>query len=686
MTVGPSYPTVSVVIAAHRLDRWPLLLRAIESIEHQHHRPLEIIVVIDGHEQLAARARTLGERVQVIALPCNLGLSTARNTGIDAATGELVAFLDDDAAAAPDWLELLVATLEPRILGASGSVQPDWQRNPPSWLAPELWWTVGCTYRGLPTTRSTVRNFFGGCAVVRRNTFERVGGFRPELGRRVRGAAGGEEAELCVRATNAIAGTAFVYEPAATVRHYVPVERLTLRYLFRRSFAEGRSKATVRWLTGSGAALSVERNYVRDAILGAWANDLKAALRLQVFAAVRLVVSMLAFAAAGAGYCVGRAATFGRRPPHFGGSPTRPVKVAMIAARAYPFMGGIETHIEEVAPRLAHAGFQVELLTTDPRDGTPTSEERDGVRVARFRSYPHTRDWYFAPGLYRAAARGAFDVVHIEGIHTFSAILGMLAARRAKVPCIVQLHTGGHSSKWRHKLRSLQWRALRPLVRHADSIVAVSEFEADTLARGFGVDRSSIQVVRNGVSTLPIAAASDDDTIAGAPLLLSIGRLERYKGHHRAIGAMAAITRRFPDATLVIVGNGPYRDELRRLAREVAPRNTHFRSYGSGNRAELGRLIARADAVVLLSDYEAHPVSVIEALSLGVPVLGARTSGLSELIDDDLISGVDVDASPDEIADAVASTLARARPTPDLPTWDACAERIADVYRSVAGA
>jgi glycosyltransferase involved in cell wall biosynthesis len=223
-------------------------------------------------------------------------------------------------------------------------------------------------------------------------------------------------------------------------------------------------------------------------------------------------------------------------------------------------------------------------------------------------------------------------------------------------------------------------------VRHAHSVVAVSEFEADTLARGLGLERDAVTVVRNGVSTLPIADASPDDALTGSPLLLSVGRLERYKGHHRAIAAMPAILECHPRATLVVVGDGPFRDELVRVAHDVAPRQTHFRAYGAPDRAELGRLMARADAVVLLSEYEAHPVAVIEALSLGVPVVAARTSGLIELIDAGLVTGVDIDAPPDVVADAIDCAISGARGAPELPTWDGCAHDIAALYKAVSSA
>ena len=136
-------------------------------------------------------------------------------------------------------------------------------------------------------------------------------------------------------------------------------------------------------------------------------------------------------------------------------------------------------------------------------------------------------------------------------------------------------------------------------------------------------------VVPNGASLPP---ASDPPPTVDPNLIVSVGRLEHYKGHHRAILAMHKLLEHLPQTRLEVVGSGPYESELRRLVRLLRLQD-HDISAGSpsSHRQDLTDLFCSARLVLLLSDYEAHPISVMEALSVGRPVLVADTSGLREL-------------------------------------------------------
>ena len=80
------------------------------------------------------------------------GLSGGRNTGVSHAIGDVVAFLDDDARAQPDWLERLAAGYRsPSVVGVGGVATPVWPGQRPPWLPPEFDWVVGCTFVGMPT-------------------------------------------------------------------------------------------------------------------------------------------------------------------------------------------------------------------------------------------------------------------------------------------------------------------------------------------------------------------------------------------------------------------------------------------------------------------------------------------------------------------------------------------------------
>jgi glycosyltransferase involved in cell wall biosynthesis len=358
-------------------------------------------------------------------------------------------------------------------------------------------------------------------------------------------------------------------------------------------------------------------------------------------------------------------------------------RVAMVTTRFAPFLGGIETHVHEVAARLADHGVDVTVLTADPSGSSPTQEQMGPVAVRRFPAWPRTSDFCTSPALVQQTLDGGYDLVHVQGVHAALPPTVLASVQRAGLPTVVTFHTGGHSSRVRNVLRDTQWRALRPLLRRADALVAVCAYEVERFSRLLRVEPGRMRLIANGAEPLP--GAETPTAVTGDPLVVSVGRLERYKGHHRLIAAMPALCAAAPGARLVIVGRGPFERPLRRLAADLGvERSVTFTSFDHTRRAELGSLLAAADVVALMSDYEAHPVAVMEALALGRKIVVADTSGLAELDRHDLVTTV----HPCAPAEYVARVLARVADAPGgqappLATWDDCAAELAALYGDV---
>jgi glucosyl-dolichyl phosphate glucuronosyltransferase len=254
----------SVVICAWTEDRWDQLAAAIASVEGQSRPAWQTIVAVDHRPPLARRVAAAFPEVTVVASAGRPGLSGARNTGLARATGEVVAFLDDDAVADPDWLERLAAGYgSPEVVGVGGAVLPAWEAGRPRWFPPEFDWVVGCSYTGLPRGRQPVRNLIGANMSYRREVFDLVGGFSEGLGRLGTRPLGCEETELAIRIGQRRPGARLLYDPSAVVHHLVPRHRARWPYFRARCYAEGRSKAVVSRLVGAGDALASERDYVR---------------------------------------------------------------------------------------------------------------------------------------------------------------------------------------------------------------------------------------------------------------------------------------------------------------------------------------------------------------------------------------------------------------------------------------
>ena len=359
----------------------------------------------------------------------------------------------------------------------------------------------------------------------------------------------------------------------------------------------------------------------------------------------------------------------------------------MVTARFAPLVGGVETHVLEVSRRLAERGVSVTVMTIDETGNLPETELLHGVRVRRFHAN--------TPGGVSTALRREllahaedFDVVHMQGVHTALPALALDAARRAELPSVLTFHTGGHSSRLRSAVRDLQWRALRPALRRVDRLVAVCEYEVGYFSRRAGVPLTRFALIRNGATPLPVDP-SPGELPAGDPLIVCVARLERYKGQHRLLEAMPEILRREPGARLVLVGAGPYAPRLReQIARLGIGAQVEIMSFSPRERGRLGALLRRADVSALLSDYEAHPVAVMEAVALGVPTLVATGSGLTELVTAGLVDGIDREASPATVAAAVLDTASRGRADPgtvQLPSWDDTVDTLIDLYSGLLG-
>ncbi|MCU1548353.1 MAG: glycosyltransferase [Arthrobacter sp.] len=260
-------PAVSVVICSYAEERWDTLMGALDSVRTQSVTPQQTIVVVDYNMDLYKRLIFTVPDAVIVENTGPKGLSGARNTGAGLANAEIVAFLDDDAEAAPDWLERLAALYDdPDVLAVGGRVEPVWEVRRPGYFAEELDWIVGCTYRGLPKVAAEVRNVIGANMSFRAEVLNRVGGFNTSLGRKDTVPLGCEETELCIRAVLGAPGSRVVYEPAAVVYHHVRAERGTLRYMLSRSWSEGISKAQVSRVVGHKRALGPERRYVRQVL------------------------------------------------------------------------------------------------------------------------------------------------------------------------------------------------------------------------------------------------------------------------------------------------------------------------------------------------------------------------------------------------------------------------------------
>lgn len=375
-----------------------------------------------------------------------------------------------------------------------------------------------------------------------------------------------------------------------------------------------------------------------------------------------------------------------------------------------PHVGGIQTYTLELARRLVQWCEALEVIAPM----APGAWELDATLpfpVHRIRSSTNALALTAAPTILVRARTGQFDAaLHaqwttaggsllarrrggLQGVFVAAHGRELLLRPAARVPVAQRLYDA--------------WR--RRTLHGADGIFAVSRYTAG-LARELGVDPGRIHVVPNGVDAARfdmVGAAErarrfrERHELVGRPCFATVARLQPHKGIDTGIAALPALRRRVPQATYVVVGDGPDAERLRGLARELGVTEA-VRFLGRVPDDEVVDALLACDAFALLSraaipDVEGFGLVLLEAGACGRPVLGARSGGIPDAVAED-DSGLLV--APDDVP-ATADALARLLGDPELArrlgeggkrrargalSWDRAARAIYETMEASLGA
>jgi len=281
---------------------------AAESILNQSHDDMELVVVVDGTNEVYKRVvEDYGDHDDIV-VHCNnenVGLLGSRNTGAELASGDIVAFIDDDAIADEAWVaELVRGYQEQDALAVGGKMVADWVAGKPAFLPEEFYWLVGVTHRGFADGAGWVRNTFGSNISFERDMFLELNGFDTEIGGR-KGDANlqGGETELCARLASEY-GEQVWYNPDAVVAHKVFDYRIGLTWLLDRAFWQGYSKRAMETLVPETGG--EERDFLDDLVTEFVSGRMKGLVQSpSVVAAVQLVMLLVFTGCVGGGYLYG---------------------------------------------------------------------------------------------------------------------------------------------------------------------------------------------------------------------------------------------------------------------------------------------------------------------------------------------------------------------------------------------
>jgi glycosyltransferase involved in cell wall biosynthesis len=359
------------------------------------------------------------------------------------------------------------------------------------------------------------------------------------------------------------------------------------------------------------------------------------------------------------------------------------VRIAQVVSSYYPQVGGVPTHVRRLAEGCVSAGDTVTVLTHG--EANQPSEELVGpVRVLRFPLAVKSEAYPLSLELFRYLRRHAaeFDVAHAHSYHT---LVGH-AAIYGRLPLVFtpHYHGTGHTS-----LGVLFHRMYRPagarLFAQARAIICVSQSERTLVTQDFPRAASKVLTIPNGTDPRdgPVTQSEDPGDVR---MVLTIGRLERYKNFDLVIKAFRALP---SDATLVIVGVGPDRTRLAQVASASEP-GWPIRFTGKVSDRELGLLLAKASVVTSASDHEAFGLVLADGLVSGARVVASDIPAhreVSELAGSDAPVTFINPRDTVRFSAALEAALAAGRFHTEcirLPSWVEVVDRTRNVYSQVA--
>lgn len=313
-------------------------------------------------------------------------------------------------------------------------------------------------------------------------------------------------------------------------------------------------------------------------------------------------------------------------------------------------LGGLERVVEVLAIR-ASRGFAVEVLALAEGGRMADQLKAAGIAVHRLA----LRDYY--PGSVLRAARALVgarpDVLHTHG--HFAGVVGRLAARLVGLRAVVHhLHTVDDTLRRRHL------RMERLLGRVTRRVLCCSSCVARHARQDLGLPDTLLEVVPNGVQPAPLIGRAEARRLLSdppSPVVGCVGSLRPHKGQSVLLRAFASLPDERRAGSLVLVGEGPERPRLERLARELGIAD---RLRMPGERADVRRLLAGFDLLVAPSiGREGLGVAVLEGMDAGLPVIASRVGGLPEVVADGLTGLLIPEDDPAALAEAMARILAR---------------------------
>ena len=319
-------------------------------------------------------------------------------------------------------------------------------------------------------------------------------------------------------------------------------------------------------------------------------------------------------------------------------------RILTFAAYFYPHIGGYEKNVHELSRRLVQRGCEVDIVTCNT-EHSPACEELNGIHIYRLpawntlkSTYPIPRPCLTSFRILRNLLRKDYDVINTQTRFFITSLLGLVFATVKRTP-LVHTERGTRHSVVSNKVVDLISRAYDHsigalIVKSARGNIGISEAACEFLNH---LGATNVKLVHNGIDTTIFKKKEDancrqklgisNDVV----VITSVGRLIYAKGVQDLISAFTRIKEASPNTKLLIVGDGPYRANLENLAYQNSC-GSDILFLGQKDQAELIDILSATDIFVNPSYSEGLPTSVMEAASVGLPIIATDVGGTGEII------------------------------------------------------
>ena len=339
------------------------------------------------------------------------------------------------------------------------------------------------------------------------------------------------------------------------------------------------------------------------------------------------------------------------------------MRIALFTDTFPPQINGVANHVATLAEEFVSRGHAVCVVTVSAEKMWGGSiESSAGYSIIAVPSLPAfvaqgSRAAMPSPVLVQELRRFAPDVVHV---HTPMAVgwMGMHVSRRLKIPLVGTNHTFFDiyfREAGMPQIQELSWRYVMSFYNRCTQLIAPSL----SMKRAFEAHKVRMPVVRveNGIDLVRFSPSQSKEVKRelqkslgyGAKNIIYLGRLSAEKRVDAVIEAFGQVSVHVPDAQLVIAGDGPERQSLEQMVQERGlVDKVHFAGFVRGE--ELTNILRASDLFVSGSQFENMPLSVLEAMACGLPVVAVRSLGMIEIVRDGTEGTLSEDASAQGLA------------------------------------